>query len=70
MKIASCLPTGRTLNRTHFHNAEILHKLVESRDGRGLVTVCNHASRLDDPLMFCKLYSKPVLVISSYKCTS
>ncbi|XP_020705044.1 N-acylphosphatidylethanolamine synthase isoform X2 [Dendrobium catenatum] len=41
------------LNSTHVYNAETLHHLVHSRSpGRPLITVSNHMSTLDDPLMW------------------
>lgn len=44
------------LNRTKFHNVEVLRDAVSNRPkGRALLTVCNHASCMDDPLMSCML---------------
>ncbi|KAK8914300.1 N-acylphosphatidylethanolamine synthase [Platanthera zijinensis] len=41
------------LNSTQVHNAETLHRLVHFRSpGRPLITVSNHMSTLDDPLMW------------------
>lgn len=43
----------RGLNTTFVYNEQNLLKLVESREeGRSLITVCNHASTADDPLLF------------------
>lgn len=42
------------LNRIDLHDAEKMHDAVLRRSaGRGLVTVCNHCSVLDDPGLLC-----------------
>ncbi|XP_052286083.1 tafazzin-like [Dreissena polymorpha] len=46
---------GNVLNRTGVHNLGTFHDAMENRNGRGLITVANHTSRLDDPLMFSVL---------------
>ncbi|KAK3587571.1 hypothetical protein CHS0354_004861 [Potamilus streckersoni] len=40
-------------NRVKFYNAEVFHQAVDKRDPeRGLLTICNHYSCMDDPLVW------------------
>ncbi|XP_052779169.1 tafazzin-like [Mya arenaria] len=43
---------GVCLNNTEIYNKKTFHNAVSERNGRGLITVANHTSRLDDPLVW------------------
>ena len=58
------------LNRTKFHNVDILRDAVSNRPkGVSLITVCNHASCMDDPLMSCMLRWRQCLNPSIHRWT-
>ncbi|CAG5114928.1 unnamed protein product [Candidula unifasciata] len=50
------------LNTVKVHNKEVLHNLVENRpNDRGLLTVSNHSSCVDDPLVWGTLKTRHLL---------
>ncbi|XP_076469281.1 tafazzin-like [Babylonia areolata] len=58
------------LNRCKIHNKQTLMKVVESRpEGRGLVTISNHTSCVDDPFLWGKLKMKHVLQHTAMRWT-
>ncbi|XP_005099690.1 tafazzin [Aplysia californica] len=49
------------LNKARFHNREILHDMFDKTpDNRGLLTVSNHSSCIDDPLMWGALKARQI----------
>ena len=51
--VNGCLWFSEWLNKTEVHNRQTLTKAVELRPAdRGLVTISNHTSCIDDPLMW------------------
>lgn len=67
---ALCLTVGtfskvllNQMNTMHVHRLEILHDAIERREkGRGLLTVCNHQSVMDDPFLLGSLLPARILV--------
>ncbi|XP_059171780.1 tafazzin-like [Physella acuta] len=50
------------LNKVRVHNKEVLHKVLDERPkGQGLLTVSNHKSCLDDPLMWGILKTRQLI---------
>lgn len=54
------------LNRTKVYNKNILHEAIASRpQNRGLVTVSNHTSCIDDPLLWGEHWHGTKLIIDN-----
>ncbi|KAL4227032.1 hypothetical protein ACF0H5_015008 [Mactra antiquata] len=52
---------GKTLNQTHIHNHHEFKNIIDESNGRGILSVSNHTSRLDDPLMWNMLNWKQLM---------
>ncbi|RUS87968.1 hypothetical protein EGW08_004246, partial [Elysia chlorotica] len=59
------------LNRVKVHNRETLYNMIERRPkGQGLLTVCNHTSCMDDPLIWGTLRPRILRIRNCMRWTS
>lgn len=58
---------GKVLNNTCVHNREQFLNVLNERESRGLLTVSNHTSRLDDPLMWNFLEWKNMIDFNQFR---
>lgn len=59
------------LNRTKVHNRKTMYDLIEKRTpGQGLLTVCNHTSCMDDPLIWGTLRPRILKIRNCMRWTS
>ncbi|XP_045166056.2 tafazzin-like [Mercenaria mercenaria] len=58
---------GKTVNHTCVHNRDQFLSLLNERENRGLLTVSNHTSRLDDPLMWNILDWKNLINVHQFR---
>lgn len=47
----------KVMNRSHVENrGDLMGAVLNREEGLGLITVSNHASTLDDPMLFCSIF--------------